>query len=110
MQEEIAGKYAFYVGTLFGHFYQGCLLAEDRFKKEDLVKNAVFFFRQSVKLKFFFTNMFFFPMKARFGLIRVLCPISAALSCKVQIILALESAKIIFILYIHLSLDVNFSI
>ena len=45
---------------LFGHFYQGCLLAEDRFKKEDLVKNAVFFFRQSVKLKFFFTNTFFF--------------------------------------------------
>ena len=48
-------------------------------------------------------------MKARFGLIRVLCHISAALSCKVHIILALESAKIIFILYIHLSLDVNFS-
>ena len=44
LQEEIAGKYAFYVGTLFGYFYQECLLAEDRFKKEDLVKNAVFFF------------------------------------------------------------------
>ena len=49
-------------------------------------------------------------MKARFGLIRVLCPISAAISRKVQIILALESAIIVFILYIHLSLDVNFSI
>ena len=45
LQEEIAGKYAFYyVGTLFGYFYQECLLAEDRFKKEDLVKNAFFFF------------------------------------------------------------------
>ena len=43
LQEEIAGKYAFYVGTLFGYFYQECLLAEDRFKKEDLVKNAFFF-------------------------------------------------------------------
>ena len=54
LQEEIAGKYAFYyVGTLFGYFYQECLLAEDRFKKEDFVKNA-FFFRQSVKLKGFF--------------------------------------------------------
>ena len=42
--EEIAGKYAFYVGTLqFGHFYQERRLAEDRFKKEDLVKNALFF-------------------------------------------------------------------
>ena len=43
LQEEIAGKYAFYVGTLFGNFYQECLLAEDRFEKEDLVKNAGFF-------------------------------------------------------------------
>ena len=43
LQEEIAGKYAFYVGTLFGNFYQECLLAEDRFKKEYLVKNAFFF-------------------------------------------------------------------
>ena len=41
--EEIAGKYAFYFGTLCGYFYQECLLAEDRFKKEDLVKNAFFF-------------------------------------------------------------------
>ena len=57
LQEEIAGKYAFYVGTLFGYFYQECLLAEDRFKKEDLVKNG-FFLRQSVKLKFFL--LFFF--------------------------------------------------
>ena len=32
------------------------------------------------------------------------CPFSAALSCKVQVILALESALIVFILYIHLSL------
>ena len=133
-----------------------------------------FFFRQSVKLKFiFFTNTFFFPiMKARFGLIRVLCPISSALSYKVslqnslyfcvfkyaqavtqkvwnrlktesetgffslasharftdfftdfekkndcftvyykvQIILALESAIIVFILFINLCLDVNFFI
>ena len=29
---------------LFGNFYQECLLAEERFKKEDLVKNGVFFF------------------------------------------------------------------
>ena len=29
---------------LFSNFYQECLLAEDRFKKEDSVKNAVFFF------------------------------------------------------------------
>ena len=44
---------------LFGNFYQECLLAEDRFKKEDLVQNA-FFFPKSVKLKgFFFANMFF---------------------------------------------------
>ena len=128
-----------------------------------------FFFRQSVKLKFiFFDKYVFFPVKARFGLIRVLCPISSALSYKVrlqnspyfcvskyaqavtqkvwneaenkerdwfvslasharftdfftdfektdcfaiyykvQIILALESAIIVFILFIHLSLDVN---
>ena len=43
LQEEIAGKYACYVGTLFGNIYQECLLAEDRFKKEDLVNNAFFF-------------------------------------------------------------------
>ena len=42
LQEEIAGKYAFYDGTVFGHSYEECLLAEDRFKKEDLVKNAFF--------------------------------------------------------------------
>ena len=60
LQDEIAGKYAFYVGTLFGNFYQECLLVEDRFKNEDLVQNA-FFFPKSVKLKvFFFANMFFF--------------------------------------------------
>ena len=94
LQEEIAGKYAFYVGTLFGYFHQECLLAEDRFKKEDLVKNA--FFRQSVKLKFFFV---FLPMKAPFGLLRLLCPFSSALSYKVQIILALrESAILLFYL------------
>ena len=29
---------------LFGNFYQECLLVQDRFKKEDLVENAVFFF------------------------------------------------------------------
>ena len=27
LQKEIAGKYAFYVGTLFGNIYQECLLA-----------------------------------------------------------------------------------
>ena len=43
LQDEIAGKYAFYVGTLFGNFYQECLLVEDRFKNEDLVQNAFFF-------------------------------------------------------------------
>ena len=110
LPEEIAGKYAFYVGTVFGHFYQEYLLAEDRFEKEDLVKNAFLFFRQSVKFKGFFDKYFFFPMKTRFGLIRVLSPISSALSCKVQILLALESAIIVFILVIHLSLDVNFFI
>ena len=95
LQEEIAGKYAFYVGTLFGYFYQECLLAEDRFNKEDLVKNA-FFFRQSVKLKGFFC---FSSYEAPFGLLRVLCPFSSALSCKVQIILALrESAILLFYL------------
>ena len=57
LQKEIAGKYAFCVGNLFGYFYQECLLAEDRFKKEDLDKKC-FFFRQSVKLKVFF--VFFF--------------------------------------------------
>ena len=73
LQEEIAGKYAFYyVGTLFGYFYQECLLAEDRFKKEDLVNNA-FFFRQSVKLKLFYKYVMF-PMKARFGLIKGAVP------------------------------------
>ena len=93
LQEEIAGKYAFYyVGTLFGYFYQECLLAEDRFKKEDLVKNA-FFFRQSVKLKFFV--VVFLPMKAPFGLLMVLCPFSSALSRKVQIILALRESAIL---------------
>ena len=92
LQEKIAGKYAFYVGTLFGYFYQECLLAEDRFKKEDLVKNA-FFFRQSVKLKFFV--VVFLPMKAPFGLLRVLCPFSSALSRKVQIILALRESAIL---------------
>ena len=59
---------------LFGNFYQECLLAEDRFKKEDLVKNAVLNYKYV-----------FFPMKARFGLIRVLCPISSALSYKVRL-------------------------
>ena len=29
---------------LFGNFYQECLLVQDRFKKEDLVESAVFFF------------------------------------------------------------------
>ena len=47
LQEETAGKYAFYVGTVLGHFYQECLLAEDRFKKDDLVKNAFFFSQKS---------------------------------------------------------------
>ena len=97
LQKEIAGKYAFYVGTLFGYFYQECLLAEDRFKKEDLDKKC-FFSRQSVKLKGFFCV--FLPMKAPFGLLRVLCPFSSALSCKVQIILALwESAILLFYLW-----------
>jgi len=59
LQEEISGKYTFYVGTLFGNFYQECLLAEDRFKKEDLVQNA-FFFPKSVKLKGFFFFFFFY--------------------------------------------------
>ena len=70
------------------------------------------FFPKSVKLKvfFFFANMFFFPMKAQFGLTRVLCPISSATSCKEQIIFTLESVLIVFILYIHLSLGVNFFI
>ena len=85
----------FMLELFFGYFYQECLLAEDRFKKEDLVKNA--FFRQSVKLKFFFV---FLPMKAPFGLLRLLCPFSSALSYKVQIILALrESAILLFYLW-----------
>ena len=44
LQEEIAGKYAFYVGTLFGHFYQECLLAKRTGSKKRIwLKIRLFF-------------------------------------------------------------------
>ena len=49
---------------LFGNFYQECLLAEDRFKKEDLVKNGVFFFAKVLNWSLFFLQIRFFSYES----------------------------------------------